>query len=283
MSAGQSGETIGRSLQPPGNSKVPSSLHAFAHPKLASVGLTGHTRRAWLPRWSMGEYSTACLQTYHVPAYGLHDGGRVLECSFELARMFGYGQPQALIGRDTIGFVDPGHRDAAVQAALTEPGSPIRTRGIRADGTSFGIEISSSKVQYKGGVARLFMVRDTSPLAMVVDDDDVVKNLIAALMRMVGYQACSYNRPEKAIQTFEPGMVSVLLTDIQMPGHTGISLAAQLREKDPDLPVIFVSGFAETTPVQADEKTRFIGKPFGAEDLKRALGELPERARSELS
>jgi CheY-like chemotaxis protein len=196
--------------------------------------------------------------------------------------MLGFGQPEAVVGREILGFIEASHRDAALQEALAEPGRPLRTRGLRADGTAFGIEVSSRRIQHRTGVARLFFVRDISPLSMVVDDDNLVKNLIAALMRISGYQTCTYSHPQRAVQTFEPGLVSVLVTDVQMPGMDGVSFVAELRKRDPELPVIFVSGFTVHPVQKEDEKTRFVPKPFGVEDLKRALERLPDRARRDL-
>jgi PAS domain S-box-containing protein len=230
----------------------------------------------------MDEHSPSRLQACHAPAYGLHDGGRVLECTPELARMLGYGPPEALVGREALGFVAPECRDEAVQAALSELGKPLRTRGLRADGSSFAVEVSSYKVQHRGGVARLFMVRDVSPVAVVVDDDPIVKNLIAALMRMVGYQTCAFQDPERVLPAFSPGLVSVMVTDIQMPGQDGVELSVELRKSDPDLPVIFMSGFSDVPEPRASGNTQFLRKPFGVDDLKAALQRLPERARKEL-
>jgi PAS domain S-box-containing protein len=230
----------------------------------------------------MNEHDPVSLQACHVPAYGLHDGGRVLECSPELARIFGYGSPDAMVGREALGFLDPEHVDAAVRTALAEPGQRIRTRALRADGSSFPIEVSSNKVQHRGGVARLFMVRDVSPLAVVVDDDNVVKNLVAALLRMAGYQTCAFHEPERLLKAFAPGLASVLVTDIRMPVRDGIALAGELRQSDPDLPVVFVSGFSDSPVPGGDPQTQFVQKPFGLADLTQALGKLPERARREL-
>ncbi len=196
--------------------------------------------------------------------------------------MFGYGPPETVAGRDVLAFIEPEHRDAAVQSALTDPGKPLRTRGLRADGSSFPVELCAYKVRRQGRVARLILVRDVSPLAVVVDDDNIVKNLLAALMRMAGYQTCAFQQPETVLQEFETGMVSVLVTDIQMPGRSGVDLVAEIRKSDPELPVVFVSGFSESPVPRGDVKTRFVQKPFGVNDLKTALQQLPERARREL-
>jgi len=230
----------------------------------------------------MDERGHPTLRAFHAPAYGLHDGGRVLVFSEELARMFGYVQIESVVGRDILGFVEPEHRHTTVRLALREPGQPVRTRGLRADGSSFPMEVSGYRVQYQGRVAQLLMVRDVSPLAVVVDDDNIVKNLLAALMRMAGYQTCAFQQPERLLQEFEPGIVSVLVTDIQMPGRNGIELAAELRRLDEELPVIFVSGFSTSPLPQGDARTRFVPKPFGVLDLKQALEKLPARACCEL-
>ncbi len=63
---------------------------------------------------------------------------------------------------------------------------------------------------------------------------------------------------------------AVLVTDVIMPGLPGTTLATTLREDEPDLPVLFVSGYASDRvgqDVLADPNTAFVQKPFDLHEL----------------
>ncbi|MBQ7372402.1 MAG: response regulator, partial [Blautia sp.] len=58
-------------------------------------------------------------------------------------------------------------------------------------------------------------------------------------------EAKGFTRPEEALSWMEREPVDVALLDIDMPGMKGIDLAALIREKWPDMPIIFLTGYAE--------------------------------------
>ena len=71
-------------------------------------------------------------------------------------------------------------------------------------------------------------------------------------------------------------VIDLLLTDVLMPGMSGVELAQKLRERFPGLPVVFMSGFA--TELLAKQGLRpeaggFVAKPFGTEALGKAVRE----------
>lgn len=217
----------------------------------------------------------------HLPAYGIHDGARVLVCSVELAKMFGESSPEAIEGRDAISFIAPASLDRSITAIALSNGGPYRSMGIKADGAEFPIEIHGFSIRYRRGAARLFTVRDLSPLAVIVDDETAVGRLTGALMRRIGYQTVVCTEAKRALSAVQPNVISVLVSDIVMPEMDGQELVAQARKLDPELPVVFVSGFTDCIPEQ-DERTRFLSKPFTANQLTEALNSLPERARATL-
>jgi FixJ family two-component response regulator len=97
----------------------------------------------------------------------------------------------------------------------------------------------------------------------------------------VGYQTATYTNPKQALADYQPGMASVVVTDVSMPGLDGVALAERIRKLDPGVPVVFVSGYS-TEPVPPFEGTIFVKKPFGIGELERALASLPDRARAKL-
>ena len=73
-----------------------------------------------------------------------------------------------------------------------------------------------------------------------------------------------------------PGPLDLLVTDVVMPGSSGIELARELRSRHPGLPVLLVSGYAdENLPdILTERATRFLPKPFTWPDLAAAVTKL---------
>jgi two-component system, cell cycle sensor histidine kinase and response regulator CckA len=65
----------------------------------------------------------------------------------------------------------------------------------------------------------------------------------------------------------------VLVTDVVMPGMSGVELAVAARERRPDPPVVFVSGYTGDTTLAAsdDPATAFLAKPFEGDELLKAV------------
>src|SRR5262249_7279019 len=143
------------------------------------------------------------------------------------------------------------------------------------------IEIFSCPVRFRGEAARLFTIRDLSPLAVVVDDDLPVANMTASLVRRLGYQTVTFTSPLAFLSDYPPGLVSVLISDIMMPDLDGVTMVQRIRKADPDLPVVLVSGYTEKS-LKDDELTASLAKPFGLQALRDTLARLPERVRTNL-
>jgi PAS domain S-box-containing protein len=222
--------------------------------------------------------SESALKACRLPAFGVHDGAKLLLCSEELAEMFGASSADEATGREFLSFLALGERDQAVAAVVSAGQGRYRSRGVRFDGGEFPIEIASAPIRYRGREARLFTVRDLSPIALVVDDEAPVGRMTALLLRLAGYQTATYTSSRQALTDYWTGAASVIVSDIVMPELDGVALVRNIRELDADVPVIFVSGYANQ-PVPEDAATIFVRKPFVREHLDRALAELPARAR----
>jgi FixJ family two-component response regulator len=154
--------------------------------------------------------------------------------------------------------------------------------GIRADGGLFPIGVQSCEIRLRGyGEGRIVLIRDLSPIALVVDDEPQVTRMTAFLMRHIGYQVIAYTSSRQALADYQPGVPSVIVSDILMPDLDGVVMTQRMRKVDPTVPVIFVSGFSTETVPQGDGSI-FVKKPFVITDLQNALKELPERARARL-
>ena len=71
------------------------------------------------------------------------------------------------------------------------------------------------------------------------------------------------------MDSFNPHKVALVISDVVMPGTSGNELIRTLRERAPDLPVLFVSGFSdgELDSWASDEHTQYLAKPFRPEEV----------------
>lgn len=107
-------------------------------------------------------------------------------------------------------------------------------------------------------------------LILIVDDDDPVRVMLARLLRTQGYsvvQAANATQARTVLTEEQPALV---ISDIVMPGESGIELRRTIAERWPDLPVILISGYSAESPAEFAERTPntfFVQKPFEADLL----------------
>jgi len=123
----------------------------------------------------------------------------------------------------------------------------------------------------------------TSTTILAVDDDQLVLHLLGEVLRSAGYQVLTANGGWSAIKTYESleSPIHLLLTDVIMPDLTGPVLAERLRSRQPDLRVLFISGFHDADLVQrfaGDKGFSVLSKPFTVEGLLREVRQSLARA-----
>src|SRR3954469_12858611 len=78
---------------------------------------------------------------------------------------------------------------------------------------------------------------------LFVDDHEVLARLSCEILEMQGYKAVSAYSAAEALEKFDEQDFDILVTDFRMEGMNGLELAKKGREKDPNLPVIIVTGY----------------------------------------
>jgi two-component system, cell cycle sensor histidine kinase and response regulator CckA len=106
---------------------------------------------------------------------------------------------------------------------------------------------------------------------LLVEDEDSVRAIVAAVLRRHGYNVLEAPTPSCALELFEPRRreIDLLLTDVVMPEMNGPALAQHLLARRPDLAVLFISGYADVS-LEIDNDNPAIGflsKPFQASTL----------------
>jgi two-component system cell cycle sensor histidine kinase/response regulator CckA len=131
--------------------------------------------------------------------------------------------------------------------------------------------------------ARPERARDVRATALLAEDEAAVRTVVERMLTGAGYAVVSAADWREALDAAEElgGSLDLLVTDVVMPELGGPELAERLRERRPELPVLYMSGYApgEREPGRDDRRAGFIGKPFSSSELLDAADRVLDRAR----
>ena len=111
------------------------------------------------------------------------------------------------------------------------------------------------------------------PRVLLVDDDETIRDTLYELLSEF-YVCQTAETAEKAFARLEADEYDVVLTDISMPGLSGLELLGHVRQKFPDTPVIIVSGIGDQEHAQGLIRLGafdFLLKPFSLDDVEKSV------------
>ena len=112
-------------------------------------------------------------------------------------------------------------------------------------------------------------VEISAKILLAEDDNDMRRFLVKALQN-AGYSVASFDNGKSAYDRLREEPFELLLTDIVMPEMDGIELARRATELDPEIKVMFITGFAAVAlnpDNSAPKDARILSKPFHLRDL----------------
>jgi CheY-like chemotaxis protein len=109
--------------------------------------------------------------------------------------------------------------------------------------------------------------RGRQPVALVVDDEPLARLLLSVLLAGRGWRVIQASDGNDALAKADGTDLDLLVTDYEMPGMDGWTLARHLCDRDPRLPVLVVSGQPGAASWVEGVRTAFLAKPFGIEDV----------------
>ncbi|MFN2499398.1 MAG: response regulator [Pyrinomonadaceae bacterium] len=119
------------------------------------------------------------------------------------------------------------------------------------------------------------------PKILLVDDDETIRETLYELLSQ-DYFCQTAETAEKAFARLEADQYDVVLTDISMPGLSGLELLGHVRQKFPDTPVIIISGIGDQEHAQGLIRLGafdFLIKPFSLEVVEKSVGRAVEYRR----
>jgi len=124
----------------------------------------------------------------------------------------------------------------------------------------------------------------TDRSVLVVDDDPAILVMAEDLLTVAGFEVRTAGSAEAALVTLGERDCAVVLSDIQMPGKSGLELLAELRQLRPETPVVMMTAFGSVRSAVAAMRAGaldYVSKPFDAEQLQLALEQAIERRELE--
>ncbi len=104
----------------------------------------------------------------------------------------------------------------------------------------------------------------------IVDDDESVREATKSLVRSLGYQAATFGSAEEFLGSSQLKSTSCLITDVRMPGMSGVELQDRLIADGRSLPTVFISAFSDERVQQKVLESGAVGylhKPFEEDRL----------------
>jgi FixJ family two-component response regulator len=114
------------------------------------------------------------------------------------------------------------------------------------------------------------------PVIAIVDDDDSFRRATTSFVRSLGYGTAAFDSAEAFLKSDRVSEADCLITDVQMPGMTGIELQGRLIADGHQVPIIFITAFPEMrarAQALAAGAIGFLAKPFNDQNLITCLNQ----------
>jgi len=164
-----------------------------------------------------------------------------------------------------------------VQGTAEQVGGKLVLRSAPGDGTTAEIWLpvatNLAGKPWPEEVGRAEFERSRTLKVLLVDDDSLVLSSTAELLDDLGHNVHVANSGAAALKLLEgQDLFDLVITDVMMPGMTGLELAEVARARHSALPIILASGFAELAPDIGGQFPR-LSKPFRRHEIERAIND----------
>jgi CheY-like chemotaxis protein len=167
---------------------------------------------------------------------------------------------------------------ATVYGIVAQAGGGVMARSEPGAGTTIRVELPATD-EVAEPAQELLPGQATTSLGetiLLVEDEDMVREPTKRILARNGYTVLSAGNADEALRVAQAhvGTISLLLTDVVMPGRSGKELAAELSRLRPESRVLYMSGYNQEVVIHGgapDVGLNLIEKPFIAVDLLRAV------------
>jgi two-component system cell cycle sensor histidine kinase/response regulator CckA len=167
---------------------------------------------------------------------------------------------------------------STVYGIVKQSGGFIFADSKVGEGTRFVIYLPVHRVEAETGKTQAAAKPKEHELwgtgtVLLVEDEPMVRAVAERALTRHGYKVVTANNGEEALEVIDRGEeIALLISDVVMPGMDGPSMVAEARKSRPDLPILFMSGYAEEQLRKSIDldKVAFLPKPFSVQELAEA-------------
>ena len=125
-------------------------------------------------------------------------------------------------------------------------------------------------------------VAGSAPYCLVVDDEDQLRQILTRVMRGDGFRCIEARCGTEAIEQLRRHPVSLMLSDLRMPGMDGMELLRRAREQHPDIAIVMITGapdIEDAVHCLANGAMDYLMKPFHLEEVRLRVAKAMDRRR----
>lgn len=168
---------------------------------------------------------------------------------------------------------------AIVQSIVRQRGGVVALHSGEGEGTEFVIELplaDETPAARPAAAAEVETPSGRDETVLVVDDDPEIREIVIAMLDGLGYAAREAASPQDALAAVGARPPQLLITDVDMPGLSGLELARRVAAVSPSTRVLAMSGDVTDLAAGAPAGVAFLQKPFSRQALARAVREVLE-------
>jgi DNA-binding NtrC family response regulator len=127
-------------------------------------------------------------------------------------------------------------------------------------------------------------VPNETPRILIVDDDSGQRSLLDSFLRGQGFETVLADSGQRALELLPAGKFSMMISDVRMPGLTGLETLRRVRPQFPSLPVLLVTAYADirdAVEAMRDGALNYLAKPIDLDELLATVRQVTGLAQSE--
>jgi signal transduction histidine kinase len=151
----------------------------------------------------------------------------------------------------------------------------------RGTTVTINLRVSTAKAELQEAITEQ-SDRGNTEIILVVDDDPDVRTLVGEFLSEIGYQTYVADGGPAAMRLLDEVTPHLLLADFAMPGANGAEVARSFRQRLPDVPILFFSGYADTSALEeaVGKATPLLRKPFRPSELATTIRTLLDQSNT---
>ncbi len=164
---------------------------------------------------------------------------------------------------------------AQVYGFARQSGGTVRIVSAENEGTVITLYLPrTTEIADPVAIERLTQATGSRQRILVVDDDNDVRGVAAQMIEEIGYQVVAAASGSEALTEFGRASFDLVLTDVVMPGMSGVDLARRIRAVAPAMPLLFASGYADVATF-GDELAAetVLKKPYRIGEVAARIGD----------